>query len=110
MIGIGDLGRSLRAIPDRFRTNERAYAISHIGWGLNERCEWTVERPGIGMDGRGYYGNVLFSLGPDTEFGGDNDTPCHLDLPMKGCSLWLDEDLIVRDGEVVPEDMRAERR
>ena len=39
------------------------------------------------MDGRAHYGNVLFSLGPDTEFGGENDTPCHLDLPMQGCSL-----------------------
>ena len=88
----------------------RAYAVSHIGWGLNERCEWTVERPGIGMDGRAYYGNVLFSLGPDTEFGGDNDTPCHLDLPMRGCSLWLDDEPIVRDGVVLPKDMRATGR
>ncbi|RIL07360.1 MAG: leucyl aminopeptidase [Proteobacteria bacterium] len=88
----------------------RAYALSHIGWGLNDRCEWTVERPGIGMDGRAYYGNVLFSLGPDTEFGGDNDTECHLDLPMRRCSLWLDDELIVKDGEVIPEDMRAPGR
>ena len=30
MIRIGDLGRHLREIPDRFRTNERAYAISQV--------------------------------------------------------------------------------
>ena len=35
------------------------------------------------------------------------DTACHLDLPMKNCSLWLDNDIIVRDGEVIPEDLRA---
>ena len=62
---------------------------------------------GIGMDGRAHYGNVLFSLGPDTEFGGDNDTPCHLDLPMQNCNLWLDDELIVEGGEVVPAEMRA---
>jgi 2,5-dihydroxypyridine 5,6-dioxygenase len=84
----------------------RAYAVSHIGWGLNERCEWNVDLPGIGMDGRAYCGNVLFSLGPDTEFGGDNDTACHLDLPMRDCSLWVDDELIVEDGRIVPVDLQ----
>ena len=42
---------------------------------LNAACRWGVDLPGIGMDGRACYGNVLFSMGPDTEFGGNNDTP-----------------------------------
>jgi 2,5-dihydroxypyridine 5,6-dioxygenase len=91
----------------------RAYAVSHIGWGLNELAQWSAHAtgvPGIGMDGRSYYGNVLFSTGPNFEFGGSNDTHCHLDLPMKGCSLWLDDEEIVRDGEVVPREMRAAGR
>jgi len=87
--------------------DSRAYAVSHIGWGLNELAEWTVDVPGIGMDARAHYGNVLFSLGPDIEFGGDNDTACHLDLPMRGCNLSLDDELIVEGGKVVPEEMRA---
>ena len=85
----------------------RAYAISHIGWGLNPACMWDADLPGIGMDGRACYGNVLFSMGPDTEFGGDNDTSCHLDLPMQNCTLMLDDDLIVDQGRVVPADMRV---
>lgn len=85
----------------------RAFALSHIGWGLNEKCKWDPDLPGIGMDGRAHEGNVLFSLGPDTEFGGTNDTACHLDLPMKNCTLWLDNELIVEDGRVMPADMRA---
>lgn len=85
----------------------RAFAISHIGWGLNQGCEWSVDLPGIGMDGRACYGNVLFSLGPDTEFGGSNDTPCHLDLPMQHCTLTLDDEVIVDEGRIVPADMRA---
>lgn len=87
--------------------DERAHAVSHIGWGLNDNCQWSVDLPGIGMDGRACYGNVLFSLGPDTEFGGDNDTPCHLDLPMQNCTLTLDDELIVEEGRIVPQDMRA---
>jgi len=85
----------------------RAYAVSHIGWGLNEHARWTVDVPGIAMESRAYYGNVLFSTGPDTEFGGANDTPCHLDLPMRNCSLWLDDELIIDRGHVLPADLRA---
>jgi 2,5-dihydroxypyridine 5,6-dioxygenase len=101
----GDEARHLREHIERFE-DPRAYAVSHIGWGLNERAEWSVEQPGAGQDARAYYGNVLFSLGPDIEFGRSNDTPCHLDLPMANCSLWLDDELIIQDGQVVPDDMR----
>ncbi|MEK5444630.1 MULTISPECIES: leucyl aminopeptidase [unclassified Fredinandcohnia] len=87
----------------------RAYAISHIGWGLNERAQWhslAFDDQVFGMDGRAFYGNVLFSLGPNSELGGSNDTPCHLDLPMKNCTLYLDGKLIVKDGDVVIEEMQ----
>jgi 2,5-dihydroxypyridine 5,6-dioxygenase len=88
----------------------RAYAVSHIGWGLNQLAQWdylATGKPTIGMDGRACYGNVLFSTGPNVELGGTNDTHCHLDLPMKGCTLYLDDELIVKDGDIVPKDMRA---
>jgi 2,5-dihydroxypyridine 5,6-dioxygenase len=90
-----------------------AYGISHIGWGLNQHAQWAAHVlgvPGIGMDGRAFYGNVLFSTGPNTELGGTNATRCHLDLPMKGCTLELDDELILRDGEVIPADLRAPGR
>jgi 2,5-dihydroxypyridine 5,6-dioxygenase len=91
----------------------KAYATSHIGWGLNHNAVWTSHATGvrgIGMDGRAFYGNVLFSTGPNTELGGTNDTACHLDLPMRGCTLYLDDELIVKDGEVIPDDMKAPAR
>ena len=94
-------------------SDPKAYAISHIGWGLNHHAQWTCHATGvggIGMDGRAFYGNVLFSTGPNVELGGTNDTHCHLDLPMRGCTLYLDDELIVKDGEIVPKDMRAPGR
>jgi len=93
--------------------DSKAYGISHIGWGLNQLAQWSCHAtgvPGIGMDGRAFYGNVLFSTGPNTELGGTNDTHCHLDLPMKGCTLLLDDELILEKGEVIPKDMRAPGR
>lgn len=91
----------------------RAYAVSHIGWGLNEKAKWhhlaasrEADRE-IGVHGLSYYGNVLFSLGPNTELGGNNNTACHLDLPLRHCDLYLDGELIVQRGEILPEDMRV---
>ena len=64
----------------------------------------------IGMDALSFYGNVLFSTGPNSELGGTNDTPCHLDMPLRGCTLTLDGEIIVKDGDVVPKEMRANGR
>lgn len=102
-------GPDAEALSEYFRSynDPRAYAISHIGWGLNERCEWSTELPGIGMDGRAYNGGVLFSTGPDIEFGGTNDTACHLDIPMRNCTLYLDGEKILADGEFVVRDLAA---
>ena len=83
----------------------RAFAVSHIGWGTHIAAEWSAH--GIGMDGRSYYGNVLFSLGPNIEFGGNNDTACHVDLPMRGCSAWVDGERIIGHGRILTDDMRA---
>ena len=100
----------IRDYMDSFN-DSRAYAISHIGWGLNDRANWhhmAVADPQkeIGVDALAYYGNVLFSTGPNSELGGDNDTPCHLDMPLRGCSLTLDGQPIVRDGDLVPNELR----
>lgn len=91
----------------------RAYAVSHIGWGMHEGAKWhhlaatrEAEKE-IGVHALSFYGNVLFSLGPNTELGGENDTACHLDLPLRGCDLYLDNELIVQAGRVIPEDLRA---
>lgn len=92
--------------------DEKAYGISHIGWGCNEKARWSgLQNDGrsIGMESRAYYGNVLFSTGPNTELGGDNDTSCHIDIPMRNCSMYLDDEPVLVDGEFVIEDLKATR-
>ena len=91
----------------------RGNGMSHIGWGLDERAHWhglTQFPGGMGMELRSIFGNVLFSTGPNNELGGPNDTACHLDIPMRGCSLFLDDEPIVVDGDVVIREMRPAGR
>jgi 2,5-dihydroxypyridine 5,6-dioxygenase len=83
-----------------------AYAISHIGWGLQPRANWTTlglydREATIGMDARAFEGNFLFSLGPNNEAGGKRTTTCHIDIPLRRCTVRLDGVDVVTAGKVV---------
>ncbi|WP_349295483.1 leucyl aminopeptidase (plasmid) [Thioclava sp. 'Guangxiensis'] len=90
----------------------RAYAISHIGWGLLGSAKWynnlisATRTTEIGVNSLSYYGNVLFSLGPNTELGGNNDTACHLDIPLRRATLKLDGQTIVDNGRMAVAEMK----
>ena len=97
----------LRAYMTSFKDPE-AFAVSLLGWGLQPRAQWTSlgmyeKDASIGMDGRAFYGNFLFSTGP----GGPRRTPCHLDIPMRNCSFYVDNAPMVIDGDVIPDDQRV---
>jgi 2,5-dihydroxypyridine 5,6-dioxygenase len=82
------------------------YALSHIGWGLQHRAKWSTlslydREQTIAMDARAYAGNFLFSLGPNTEVGGTRNTACHIDIPLRACTVKLDERVVVKDGTLV---------
>ncbi len=88
----------------------RAYAISHIGWGINERARWSHRANdvgGFGQEARAFYGNVMFALGPNLELGGTNDTPSHVDIPMRNCTLYLDDEPVIVDGEFTIPELRV---
>jgi 2,5-dihydroxypyridine 5,6-dioxygenase len=92
--------------------DDRARAISHIGWGCNEKARWSglqYDGRGLGMESRAFYGNVLFSTGPNQELGGTNDTACHIDIPMRDCSVYLDGEPVLVDGEFTVDDLKVAR-
>lgn len=83
-----------------------AYAISHVGWGLQKRAQWTAlamynRESTMGMDARAFAGNFLFSLGPNNEVGGRNNSHCHIDIPMRNCTVTLDGVDVVKAGKLV---------
>ncbi|WP_423455277.1 2,5-dihydroxypyridine 5,6-dioxygenase [Ottowia sp. VDI28] len=83
-----------------------AYAMSHIGWGLQPRCHWSTlalydKEQTLAMDARAFEGNFLFSLGPNNEAGGQRTTACHIDIPLRNCTVSLDGEVVVLKGKVV---------
>lgn len=92
--------------------NPEVFAVSHIGWGLSRNSRWDAlswyDKAAIeGQDGRGHYGNFLFSTGPNLSGGGTRRAPLHLDIPLRNCSVFLDDRPMVLDGAVVPAEQRA---
>ncbi|CAM3961541.1 2,5-dihydroxypyridine 5,6-dioxygenase [Bordetella tumbae] len=97
----------LREFMEAYNDPE-AYAIAHIGWGMQPRCYWhtlsLMDREATtGQDARAFEGNFLFSLGPNNEAGGPRTTPCHLDIPLRNCTVRLDDIVVVQDGKVIDE-------
>ena len=76
-------------------------------WGAGFIATWPNEGSARGTvvidDGRAFYGNFLFSTGPNTDAGGRRDTHCHLDVPMRHCSVSVDGRPMTVNGDVVAE-------
>ncbi|WP_353194157.1 2,5-dihydroxypyridine 5,6-dioxygenase [Pusillimonas noertemannii] len=89
-----------------FFDEPEAYAFSHVGWGVQKRARWSAmalydREATIGEDARAFAGNFMFSLGPNTEVGGDRSTKCHIDIPVRGCTIKLDGEPVVLEGKLV---------
>lgn len=81
-----------------------AYATSHVGWGLNPAARWEVlelydKRELWGTELRAIAGSFLYSTGANETAG--RFTAGHFDLPMMGCTVRLDGDVVVDAGRVV---------
>lgn len=93
----------LRSAFQSFNDPE-AYAVAHIGWGVDPRSNFEAlrtEPSSVGMDSRSFAGNVQFSTGPNVEVGGTRATHGHFDMPMLGCTLLLDGHPVLQNGQIV---------
>ena len=82
----------------------KAYAVSHVGWGINEKARFEAltfydQNQTNGTEIRASAGNFLFSTGAN-EFAG-RFTEGHFDLPMKGCTIKLDGTTVVEEGRLL---------
>ena len=89
----------LAAFGDR-----ESYATSHLGWGMNPFARWDYlelydKRDMWGTEARAFAGNFLYSTGANEHAG--RFTAGHFDLPMRGCTVRLDDRAVVEGGELV---------
>ena len=78
-----------------------AYAVSHLGWGLNRRARWDAmafydKADFNGTELRAFAGNFLYSTGANEVAG--RHTLGHFDLPLRGCTVLLDGVAVVDKG------------
>ena len=91
----------LSAFDDR-----ESYATSHVGWGMNQHARWDSaqlydKRETWGTEARAYAGNFLYSTGANENAG--RFTAGHFDLPMRNCTVTLDDRPVVTGGVLAPE-------
>jgi 2,5-dihydroxypyridine 5,6-dioxygenase len=80
-----------------------AYAVSHLGWGLNRRARWDAmnfydKTDFNGTELRAFAGNFLYSTGANEVAG--RHTLGHFDLPLRHCTVEVDGRAVVRDGKL----------
>lgn len=81
-----------------------AYAVSHVGYGLNRAARWDSmamydRRDFNGTELRAFAGNFLYSTGANEVAG--RHTLGHFDLPLRKCTIRLDGTTVVDAGELV---------
>jgi 2,5-dihydroxypyridine 5,6-dioxygenase len=84
--------------------DREAYAVSHVGWGMNPKARWDAlalydKRDTNGTELRASAGNFLYSTGANEVAG--RHTLGHFDLPLRNCTVMLDGDAVVEAGRLV---------
>ncbi len=82
-----------------------AYAVSHVGWGMNPRARWDAlvmyDKADVnGTELRAFAGNFLYSTGANETAG--RFARGHFDLPFRNCTIALDNRIVVERGKLLP--------
>jgi 2,5-dihydroxypyridine 5,6-dioxygenase len=85
--------------------DREAYAVSHVGYGLNPAARWDSmalydKRDFNGTELRAFAGNFLYSTGANEVAG--RHTPGHFDLPLRHCTVRLDGTPVIDAGRLLP--------
>ena len=81
--------------------DREAYAVSHVGWGMNPAARWDSlalydKRDVNGTELRAFAGNFLYSTGANETAG--RYTLGHFDMPLRNCTIALNGTVVVDGG------------
>ncbi|MEW8974144.1 MAG: aminopeptidase [Tissierellaceae bacterium] len=77
--------------------NERNSTIGELGIGTNPAARLT----GVILEDEKIYGTIHIAFGTNTSFGGVNKANCHLDGIVLNPTLYLDDKLVIENGNIV---------
>ncbi|MBR3367729.1 MAG: aminopeptidase [Lachnospiraceae bacterium] len=111
MVGIGKLDSPLHFVVEKGKIvsitgeksemlgiltrNDRNRTVAELGIGTNEAAILN----GIILEDEKVYGTVHVAFGTNISFGGINKADCHMDGILLRPTLYLDDQLIIRDGK-----------
>lgn len=110
-------GMDAKAFSDWLESNKRSsddldpYAVSHEGFGLHPNARWDdvlhheTRMEYLMMSMRSFAGNFLFSTGP----GPHRRTKGHIDMTLCDCTVYLDDQMIIKRGKLQDPGMIVER-
>ncbi len=107
IVGTGldaDLMRGYFAAWVELEGMREAYAVSHVGWGMNPKARWDSmafydKKDFNGTELRAFAGNFLYSTGANEV--AKRHTLGHFDLPLKDCTVRLDGEVVVNAGKLM---------
>ena len=85
-------------------SDPEAYGVSHVGWGLNRKARYEAltvydRNDTNGTELRTLAGSFLFSTGANEH--AERFSLGHFDLPMLGCTIKLDNEVVVAQGKLL---------
>ncbi|MEM1103586.1 MAG: peptidase M29 [Pseudomonadota bacterium] len=83
--------------------DREAYGASHLGWGMNHAARWDslamYDKADTNcIEQRAFAGNFLYSTGANPF--ADRYTLGHFDLPLRNCSIELNGEVLIDNGEL----------
>jgi 2,5-dihydroxypyridine 5,6-dioxygenase len=98
-------GADALLLKDYFQAwhDPEVWAVSHMGWGVHPIANWSAfdvydPRSLYGQELRSTPGNFMWSTGSNRF--ADRETPAHLDIPMRGCTVEIDGSPVVTAGRL----------
>lgn len=90
-------GEKAKILEDGMKAlqDEKAYLLAEVGVGFNNKstlCNSMLEDEGV-------MGTLHFGFGNSLSFGGDVDSPNHIDMIFHNASLWIDGKQLIERGK-----------
>ena len=84
--------------------DKNAFGMSHVGWGTHPGAQWVSaamydKKDMQAVEFRALAGSFLWSTGANQYAG--RFTLGHFDLPMRNCTIMLDDKVVVSEGKLV---------